>query len=424
MSQTPASSTSNYRGRVPGSVNKTHKDPQLGRPGLSDEEETRLQRYQEALRQVRFGNDGGRGSLSDYLKLVFRSKTHNHLRTTVIQTIEHDEVLHAQLGTLLSENQAEENYFQKLERELKELMKLPLFQRYTPAALDEVKEIKDGHFYDDIRTAAPALYTLFLRLCQNSDKTDENKNRAKIVSLLSTICFSKHPRLCNYLPALMSLFLYSTGVKRHVFHLTNTLGFTESYNTTLETISGLKEKALEHLRERILKGNWAFCFDNCDLYVGTSEQGGERKATVESITVGLITAGPQLRQDQFNLRSTLRIDDITDNSERDKGMEQVTRAMVCEALSKSSEYLSRKIQNSQPLRKIAQWPVVDILIPPSHETRHPVPLMPIMISEDTTANNIQIIDNIIREQIGLPDSFFEDEPRPAIVVGGDQKTVS
>lgn len=145
------------------------------------------------------------------------------------------------------------------------------------------------------------------------------------------ICFSKHPQLFNYLPALMSLLLYSAGVKRHVFSLTNSLGLTELYNTTLETIDGLQKKALEHLWQRVEKGNWAFVFDNCELYMGTSEQGGKRKATVESITVGLVIEGPELRQYQFNSRFILHPDQIIHRDNRDIGMQQVTRAIVCEA---------------------------------------------------------------------------------------------
>lgn len=62
--------TSNRRGRVPGSKNKSHKQPQFSRPGLNKEEETRLQQYQEAVKNVRF-LDGARGTVIDCLKLVF-----------------------------------------------------------------------------------------------------------------------------------------------------------------------------------------------------------------------------------------------------------------------------------------------------------------------------------------------------------------
>lgn len=45
----------------------------------------------------------------------------------------------AQLKMLFNENEAERNYHEELQREVKDLMDLRLFQQYTPAALREIK---------------------------------------------------------------------------------------------------------------------------------------------------------------------------------------------------------------------------------------------------------------------------------------------
>ena len=193
--------------------------------------------------------------MTNYFKLAVHFKSHNLLRANVFQTIEEDCVLHGQLHTLFNKEKREKIYHKRLENNVRELMKLLLFQQYTFLALDEVKKIKDGHFYDDIKKAAPTLYILLSKLCQNSDKTNEEKICTKIVSILITICLTKHSCLCNYLSAFMSLFFYSSDVQKHVFSLTNTLGLIESYLTSLETIDGLKEKALEHLQQRVEKRN-------------------------------------------------------------------------------------------------------------------------------------------------------------------------
>lgn len=101
----PRNSTSNYRGRVPGSVNKEHKQPELRRPGLTKDEEARLQEYSEAVKNIRSGTDRSRGSISDYLNLVVRSKSHNALHANVLQMIREDSVLHEQLHTLFNEEE-------------------------------------------------------------------------------------------------------------------------------------------------------------------------------------------------------------------------------------------------------------------------------------------------------------------------------
>jgi hypothetical protein len=48
--------------------------------------------------------------------------------------------------------------------------------------------------------------------------------------------------------------------------------------------------------------------------------------------------------------------------------------------------------------------------------------MPIQLSENTTVNNIAIIDNILIEQLGMKEEEFNDHP--TILIGGDNKTLT
>jgi hypothetical protein len=47
--------------------------------------------------------------------------------------------------------------------------------------------------------------------------------------------------------------------------------------------------------------------------------------------------------------------------------------------------------------------------------------MPIQLSENTTVNNIAIIDNILIEQLGMKEEFND---HPTMLVGGDNKTLN
>lgn len=47
-----------------------------------------------------------------------------------------------------------------------------------------------------------------------------------------------------------------------------------------------------------------------------------------------------------------------------------------------------------------------------------------MITKNTTANNIHIVENIIREQLDITDEFFNQKPLPVVLIERDQKTVS
>src|SRR5882762_3450606 len=89
--------------------------------------------------------------------------------------------------------------------EVERLATIPIFGQYK-------KQLK-----------APSLWALLFHLCQTTDKTPDNKKHAQIISIVSNICFAKHPRLCNLLPAVMALLLQSSGAKRHVTVLLITL---------------------------------------------------------------------------------------------------------------------------------------------------------------------------------------------------------
>lgn len=113
----PWNPTSNYRRRVPRSVNKEHKQPALRRPGLTKEEETHLQKYTEAVKNVCLDTNHKRRSLSNYLKLAVRSKSHNALRANVLQTIREHDVLHKELHTLFNKEEREQLYQKKVRKQ-------------------------------------------------------------------------------------------------------------------------------------------------------------------------------------------------------------------------------------------------------------------------------------------------------------------
>ena len=50
-----------------------------------------------------------------------------------------------------------------------------------------------------------------------------------------------------------------------------------------------------------------------------------------------------------------------------------------------------------------------------------VPII-IQLSENTTVNNIAIIDNVLIEQLGMKEEEFNDHP--TILIGGDNKTLN
>ena len=71
----------------------------------------------------------------------------------------------------------------------------------------------------------------------------------------------------------MSLLSQSAGVKRHLYYITRAFGFTEShdYHSAMGSVQGLMNPIW-------FEGSFAFVYDNCDLSVGVSEQGTNKKS--------------------------------------------------------------------------------------------------------------------------------------------------
>jgi hypothetical protein len=235
---------------------------------LSDDEEEQLDRYIAAIRQVRSKGSDGRGSLPDLLRLIARSHNHARIRTNVVKAIEEDEVIGELFPAAILTEKAERQYRSNMAIKVEKLAKMPIFGQYTPEAIDTILDTENKTVIRELQSKAPSLWALLFHLCQTNDKTPNDKNHAKIISIVSNICFAKHPRLCNLLPAVMALLLQSSGAKRHIYSITNNLGWTESYQSTLRSVKGLKEKARQRIKDRIKEGPCGIVYDNCDLSLG------------------------------------------------------------------------------------------------------------------------------------------------------------
>jgi len=173
--------------------------------------------------------------------------------------------------------------------EVEELSKSSLFGKYTPEALDQVQQLDSDGIDKEIQSRAPTLFELLHSLCRCSVATPDDHNSTRIMSILAIICFTKHQRKCNFLPGLMSLLFQSAGVKRHLYYITRAFGLTESYDSAMGSVQGLITKAKQFIKDRIrFEGSFAFVYDNCDLSVGVSEQGNNKKNELISITSALI----------------------------------------------------------------------------------------------------------------------------------------
>ena len=437
-SPSPTATSSKPTGRQSGAKNKGPSNAkrlrvsQLPEISLSQEEEVRLAAYLSAIKGVRYGaRKNTRGTLQDLLKLVARSPSS---RSTLVRAVDSDNNLHPYLHNLAPMQTATEVYQSRLTEELEKLRSIKLFGEYTPDAFDAIGSQDGTSLMSQIKSLAPSLFGLLFNLCQNDKvKTPDSQNHSRIVSIISSLSFSRHPRLSNCLPAMLSLLLHSSGAKRHLFDITNSLGLTESYDSVLRTVEGLHSKAVEYLITRSRETIWAVAYDNCDLYIGVSEQSDGKKGENHSITSCIMFPYPgvledgsfrPLQQSDFRHDVEFGFPDLLPQEAHYQILAKARTAQIYAALTEAyPSIMPKKIERLARAKEGAEMPVVDLLgIPPS-DIRKPIPLMPIQTDESTTANNIQILHNIFRDQLKLCDEHFELE-NPVHPVGGDNKTLN
>ena len=256
------------------------------------------------MRNVRGGPGNMRGSVNEFIRLAARSTRHNHVRGNLISTIQDAEVMQAALRS------TEEIYRTRLSAEVEKLAGVDIFGQYTPEAMDKIQELQVA---EQIEEYTPSLFELLYILCRTTNKTVQ-RNRRRIASILSIICFTRHPMKCNFLPAIIGLLLHFSGAKRQVYRLTNSFDWTESYYSVLRSVDGLMNKARAFIESR-KENPWAIVYDNCDLSIGVSDQSDTKKNELISITTGLLIPGRchpvgGIKQSDFHLEMELEGGDI------------------------------------------------------------------------------------------------------------------
>jgi hypothetical protein len=257
---------------------------------LSEADESRLGQYILAFKKIRFRGyeNRARASLGELVHLTARSSGKHRLRDSLCRAIDSDDVLLSQLQNKYSFGIFQDDLKRLFMAELDALRDVPLFGPFSPEVMDYVKMLKEDTLFVSIQEKAPTLYNLN-HLCENTSKrTLEKQNRPRVVSILSILAFSQHQRKCNTLPAILSLLLYSSGTKKRMFEITNALGWTESFGSVIQSVEGLKDQALDFMKE-FIKKPWLVAYDNCDLKVGLSQQSDTKKSTLFSITSALLS---------------------------------------------------------------------------------------------------------------------------------------
>jgi hypothetical protein len=323
-----------------------------------------------------------------------------------------------------------------LRAELIAVGNLPLFYQYQHTNIRMLDQLTEADIRNSITMVAPGLVGLLNGLCAPLQQPSREIPTARLISILSIMCFTQRPKTCDNLQAHYGIELNAKGVKKDVLSITNRLGSTCSYDTVQQTIQGLKTMAISAIKaigeprtNPIDPFNIITVYDNCELPVGVRRQSTESKKELYSMTTALAITNPKryplegLWQSMLHPTVPLRIEDIMEgagNSEDSIAL-QITTAFGFRALQKAcpEEILSVYGSDLTTEDRPPQMPRIDVLSP---EPTPAVPLMPINIEEKTNQGNIDIHTDIFLKQYGLSEGYFLQ--RPVCIVIGDQLTTA
>jgi hypothetical protein len=182
-----------------------------------------------------------------------------------------------------TETKSQEVYIKGMKTELNNLRDRTLyFGSYKPENI----EMATGILADDVHKAimeyAPTLYSL-LKTLSHDRRTESPQTESRITTIFQILCFNRNQRKSNFFPAVMGLVMHSRGVSKPVFKVLNAMGITESYDSAMESIEGLRSHAMDAIHGFAKSLRWLIAYDNLDVTVDTHEQTVGSQVSIPSL---------------------------------------------------------------------------------------------------------------------------------------------
>ncbi len=133
---------------------------------------------------------------------------------------------------------------------------------------------------------------------------------ARLVAILSILCFSQRQNTSTGFQTLLGLYLHSKGVKRRQLELLGQFGLSVSYHTILNTIKKQSEEAAIRVTAMGQSDASVTAYDNFEQTEGVKEQRLDNQGAFRSVTTGQVLQGLEipsggLRQDMLDPHAAL-----------------------------------------------------------------------------------------------------------------------
>jgi hypothetical protein len=117
---------------------------------------------------------------------------------------------------------------------------------------------------------------------------------ARIVAIISILCFSQRQHICTSFQTTLGLYLYANGVKRRQLELLGRLGLVVSYDTVIRAIKEQSAQAMVQVERMGQNDDSVTAYDNFEVMEGVKEQRVDHQGTFHSVTTGQVIQGIEI----------------------------------------------------------------------------------------------------------------------------------
>jgi hypothetical protein len=204
----------------------------------------------------------------------------------------------------------------ELRKEVGMLGSMAPFNKYSPGG--DFDTLDMDQTLNAIQGKAPLLLQLIRDIIAPEARRTYQRQKepaARIVAIISILCFSQRQNTCTGFQTTLGLYLHSKGVKRRQLELLGRLGLVVSYPTVLQVIKEQSVRAAADVEGMGQRDDSVTAYDNFEIMLGVKEQGMENQATFHSVTTGQVIQGieippGELRQDMLDPQAEINATDV------------------------------------------------------------------------------------------------------------------
>lgn len=207
----------------------------------------------------------------------------------------------------------------ELRKEVERLGTMPPFSKFDPNSKNGAFGALDmDQTLHTVQIEAPLLLGIVRSIMAPESRRTYQRQKepaARIVAIISILCFSQRQNTCTGFQTTLGLYLHSKGVKRQQLELLGQLGLVVGYNTVIRAIKEQSTRAAAQVERMGQTDESVTAYDNFEVMEGVKEQRVDHQGAFHSVTTGQVIQGIEippggLRQDMLDPQAEICANDV------------------------------------------------------------------------------------------------------------------